>query len=121
AKKFLATVAFVALFRIVGLIPMPTVGHDYLKSATDAGRLNILILGIRPWVVAFLYVELLSFVFSRGRRLRRAGTVGRRRLNALAVRLGIVFAALQGAGIAIALSRQGLLVPDSLFGRVLTD
>ena len=68
-----------------------------------------------------MFVELWSFVFQTGRRLRRRGTAGRRRLNALGVGTGIVLAVVQGAGVAIALSRQGLLVSNSLFGVVVTD
>jgi preprotein translocase subunit SecY len=120
AKRLLATVAFIALFYIVGLVPLPTVDKDYLRSAGGERRVHVTALGIRPWVVGFMFVELLSFVFKRGRQLRRGGKAGRRRLNVLAFRTSIVLAVTQAPGVAVALSRQGLLVPNSLFGGVVT-
>jgi preprotein translocase subunit SecY len=124
-KRLLATIAFIALFHILGLIPMPTVDKDYLQSVAGAERrVRVTALGIGPWVTGFLFVELCSFASRRGRQLRRAGTAGRRRLNALSVRAGVVLAVIQAAGVAIALARQSLLVSDSdslLFGLVVTD
>ena len=106
-KRLLATVAFVGLFYILALVPLPTVDQQYLQSSGGGRRVHVIALGIRPWVVAFLYVELWSFASRRGRQLRRGGSAGRRRINAFAVRTGIVFAVIQGAGVAFSARGTG--------------
>jgi SecY translocase len=89
---------------------LPGLDPNAPKGFSDASRISVLALGLQPFVLTFGIIEWLSFVVPPWRRLRRGGTAGRRKLNMLAIGLGVIFAFLQGVGIAIALQRQAKVV-----------
>src|SRR6185369_5822141 len=112
--RALVTLVLIGTYLLAGRVRVPgidTAGLDVLNE----NRLSVLAVGIRPFAVACLYVELVSFVF-RTTTLRRGGLAGRRKLNRFAMYLGAAFSLLQGPGIAIAFQRQGLVPnPGLLF------
>jgi preprotein translocase subunit SecY len=63
--------------------------------------LSVISLGIPPFVIGFVIVELLSFVLPRGDKLRRGGIAGRLKLNVFATRVGLGLALVQAASIAM--------------------
>lgn len=83
--------------------------YDLRLPGIEPPGISFFALGIRPFVVSFVIGEILSLVIPAGRRLREGGTAGRSRLNYFGEYLGMVMAAAQGAGIAIAMQRQGLV------------
>src|SRR5262245_28112492 len=111
AKRLIVTFALIALFRLLGLLPLPGVTTKTMESLFGgrADRLNVIGLGLEPLAAGFVIIELWSFVFAGGVELRRGGGAGRRKLNLFALRVGIVLALIQAAGIALALQRQGLV------------
>jgi hypothetical protein len=106
-KRLLLTIAFLTLFRIVAVLPLPGVDRSYMESIGRGDRINVMSLGLQPFVASFTIVELWSLVFERGLRLRRGGTAGRKVLNRFALPVGILIAVMQAGGIALALQRLG--------------
>jgi SecY len=104
--RVLTTLILVGTFLLAGRVRVP--GIDILETQNSSFNLRVTSLGIQPFVTAFLYVELLSLVFRRY-RLRWGGIAGRRKLTRFAMYLGVGFSLIQGAGIAIARQRQGLV------------
>jgi hypothetical protein len=107
-KRILITIAVIAISWAFQQLTLPGIDKQYLQLVGRVETLSVLALGLRPLILAFVFVELLSFVIPPGRRLRRSGVDGRRRLNQLSLLVGVILAALQAAGIAFALSAQGL-------------
>jgi SecY len=99
--RILVTLALLAVFQLAALLPLP--GTDTSSLERLGGRVNVIALGMAPFSIGFVFVELLSFVLPMGRKLRRGGIVGRSKLNAFAIRVGLGLAVLQAAGIAITL------------------
>jgi hypothetical protein len=117
-KRLLVTVALIALFSIIAVVPLPGVDLGALEAIARADRVRVMALGFGPWAAAYSIIELWSFAFQKGIRLRRSGTAGRRILTRFSQRVGIVLAILQAGGIAIALQRSSssvVLTPGILF------
>jgi len=93
----------------IGLLGAARLLYELRLPGVEPPGISLFSLGIRPFIVSFLIVEILSFLIPTGRRLREGGTAGRSRLNYFGEYLGMVLAAAQGAGIAIAMQRQGLV------------
>ena len=104
--RLLVTLALLVIFRLFTLVPLPGIETSNLNALIGTPGFSVMALGIAPFMAAFTAVELLSFVFPMGRQLRRGGIAGRRKLNIFATRAGVVWALVQGAGIAVALQRN---------------
>ena len=104
-KRVFITLACLALSQALLYVVWPGLDRTVLPDTYDE-RFSIVTIGLRSMIAAFLYVELGSFLFKAGRRLRRSGSEGRRRLNMLSIRIGVAFALIQGCGIMLALARQ---------------
>jgi hypothetical protein len=117
-KRLLVTVALIALFSIIAVVPLPGVDLGALEAIARSDRVRVMALGFGPWAAAYSIIELWSFAFQKGIRLRRSGTAGRRTLTRFSQRVGIVLAILQAGGIATALQRSSssvVLAPGILF------
>jgi hypothetical protein len=117
--RLLVTLTLLAIFFMATLVRLPGIDMSNVIAVNGSPGLSIMAVGIRPLMVTFATVELLSFVVPMGRQLRRGGIAGRRRLNLFAIRAGVAVAILQAAGLTITLLRQapgGLpLVPNPGF------
>ena len=110
------TLTLLAVLQLVALLRLPGTDMSKLDSLSGASGFNVIALGITPFWSGFVIVELLSFVLPICRKLRREGIAGRSKLNTFAIRVGLGVAALQAAGMAIALQSAvapggGNLVP----------
>jgi hypothetical protein len=101
------TLLVLALYGFGQRIPLPMVSPALREvSPTLAARTSVLALGINPLWTGFFLVELFAVAASAGRRLRRSGDAGRARLNRAALMTSLALAALQAAGVAIALENM---------------
>ncbi|MGD2114091.1 MAG: hypothetical protein PVG07_03500, partial [Acidobacteriota bacterium] len=98
------TVVCLALY-IAGLwLPLPLVDTSIFpdwSSTSWSPRLAIGALGFAPFITGFLIVEIFSLLTPQGRRLRRDGIRGRRRLNLGALAVSSLVAVTQAVGIAL--------------------
>jgi hypothetical protein len=84
--RLLVTLTLLAVFRLAGLVPLPGINTSNLDRVIGSSVVSVVALGIAPFVSGFVVVELLSFVLLMGRKLRRGGIAGRRKLNTIAIR-----------------------------------
>jgi hypothetical protein len=112
AIRVVVTLVCLALFLIGSLFPSPlldpdalaeleSVLGDSLVAFASSGLASWIPLGILPFVTGFLLIELASLIVPYGRRLRRAGVEGRRRIDRAALAAAFVVTWVQAAGAAL--------------------
>lgn len=99
------------VYAICQRLPVPFV--ELSVPGLDVTGINLFALGIQPYLYGFLAVELLSLLLPVGRRLRRAGLEGRRKLSGAAVTLGLLIACMRSTWLAGWLLRSGYLATAS--------
>ena len=104
--RLLLTAILVALYLSGHMIGLPWVHREQLPNIGH--HQNLLVLGIKPLMMSFILVELFSLMTTPGRRLRAAGTAGRRRLNRAALVTSFIMSAMQALGIAFFLESANL-------------
>ena len=135
-KRILFMLALLGVYRIGAYIPTPGIDSAALEnffsqaSGTLFGfldlftggnfrRLTIFALGIMPYITASIILQLLTVVWPYLEKLSKEGELGRRKITTYTRYLTVVLSAVQSAGIAIALQRQGTFVINPGFGFVL--
>lgn len=135
-KRILFMLALLAVYRIGAYIPTPGIdaaaleqffnqnqgtvfGFLDLFSGGNFRRLTIFALGIMPYITASIILQLLTVVWPYLEKLSKEGELGRRKITTYTRYLTVVLSAVQSAGIAIALQRQGTFVIDPGYGFVL--
>src|SRR5439155_18154385 len=125
-----------AVYRMRTRIPTPGIDANALeKFFTEAGgsafgfldlfsggnfrRLTIFALGIMPYITASIILQLLTVVWPYLEKLSKEGDLGRKKITTYTRYLTVVLAAVQSAGIAVALQRQGQFVINPGFGFIL--
>src|SRR5437588_7307040 len=119
--------ALLAVYRIGAHIPTPGIDSEALANffAQNQGtvfgfldlfsggnfrRLTIFALGIMPYITASIILQLLTVVWPYLEKLSKEGELGRRKITTYTRYLTVVLSAVQSAGIAVALQRQGQFV-----------
>jgi len=109
-RRFIVTLSGILAFLIATHLPLPFVDANAFEELSRAapevvsmtsGRTSLVALGIEPFVVGFLLVELFSLLTAPGRRLRHGGIDGRRTLNRAALGVSTLTALVQASGIAL--------------------
>jgi preprotein translocase subunit SecY len=135
-KRILFMLALLAVYRIGAHIPTPGIdaaaleaffntnqgtvfGFLDLFSGGNFRRLTIFALGIMPYITASIILQLLTVVWPYLEKLSKEGDLGRRKITTYTRYLTVVLSAVQSAGIAIALQRQGQFVINPGYGFVL--
>jgi preprotein translocase subunit SecY len=90
-----------------------------LLAGGNFRRLTIFALGIMPYITASIILQLLTVVWPYLEKLSKEGELGRRKITTYTRYLTVVLAAVQSAGIAIALQRQGGFVVNPGIGFIL--
>src|SRR5206468_421219 len=80
---------------------------------------TIFALGIMPYITASIILQLLTVVWPYLEKLSKEGELGRRKITTYTRYLTVVLSAVQSAGIAIALQRQGGFVVNPGIGFIL--
>src|SRR5207248_1910469 len=121
------------VYRIGAHIPTPGIDSDALSnffsqnsntlfgfldlfSGGNFRRLTIFALGIMPYITASIILQLLTVVWPYLEKLSKEGELGRRKITTYTRYLTVVLSAVQSAGIAVALQRQGQFVVNPGIG-----
>jgi preprotein translocase subunit SecY len=135
-KRILFMLGLLAVYRIGAHIPTPGIdaaaleqfftqnqgtvfGFLDLFSGGNFRRLTIFALGIMPYITASIILQLLTVVWPYLEKLSKEGDLGRKKITTYTRYLTVVLAAVQSAGIAVALQRQGQFVINPGFGFIL--
>jgi hypothetical protein len=102
-KRALVTLACAAAYVAGHTLRLPLI--DLSGQVPNGPQVPVLRLGLAPFVIAFVLVELFSLTPGLGLRWRQGGRDGRRRLTATALVLGTVFTLVQAAALADSLLR----------------
>jgi preprotein translocase subunit SecY len=135
-KRILFMLGLLIVYRIGSFIPTPGVDAAALQAYFEAAqgtvlgfadmfsggnlsRLTIFALGIMPYITASIILQLLTVVWPYLEKLSKEGELGRRKITTYTRYLTVVLAAVQSAGIAVALQRAGEFVINPGFGFIL--
>jgi preprotein translocase subunit SecY len=88
-------------------------------SGGNFSRLTIFALGIMPYITASIILQLLTVVWPYLEKLSKEGELGRRKITTYTRYLTVVLCAVQSAGIAFALQREGQFVITPGLGFIL--
>jgi preprotein translocase subunit SecY len=111
AIRVVVTLVCLGLFLAGSILPSPLIDPEVwaeFRSIVEgplpfgtSGRVSWIPLGIMPFVTAFLLIEVASLIVPYGRRLRRTGVEGRRRIDRAALVAAFVLTWVQAAGVAL--------------------
>ncbi len=126
-RRVLFMLGILAVYRIGAFIPTPGIDADALEqfftenagtvfgfldmfSGGNFSRLTIFALGIMPYITSSIILQLLTVVWPYLEKLSKEGELGRRKITTYTRYLTVVLCAVQSAGIAFALQREGQFV-----------
>src|SRR5881296_366862 len=132
-NRVLFTLGILGVYRIGHHIPTPGVNPAALQelarqlantmfglydmfSGGSLSRVTIFALGIMPYISASIILQLLTVVWPYLEKLSKEGELGRRKITTYTRYLTVVLSAVQSAGIAVALQRQGQFVVNPGLG-----
>ncbi len=132
-KRIAFMLALLAVYRIGAHIPTPGIDSAALEqfftqsagsflgfldlfSGGNFRRLTVFALGIMPYITASIILQLLTVVWPYLEKLSKEGELGRRKITTYTRYLTVVLSAVQSAGIAVALQRQGQFVVNPGLG-----
>jgi len=133
-NRILFVLAALVLFRILAVIPIP--GIDALRleqffannqffgllnifSGGGLSNLSIVMLGVAPYITASIIMQLLTVMSARLKALyHEEGEAGRKKFIQYSRLLTVPLAALQGFGLLMLLSRQGIIENLTFFDQV---
>jgi len=135
-KRILFMLGLLGVYRIGAHIPTPGIDSEALAnfftqnantlfgfldlfSGGNFSRLTIFALGIMPYITASIILQLLTVVWPYLEKLSKEGELGRRKITTYTRYLAVILSAVQSAGIAIALQRQGGFVVNPGIGFIL--
>jgi len=135
-KRILFMLGLLAVYRVGAYIPTPGIDAEALRNLFSAAegtlfgfldlfsggnfrRLTICALGIMPYITASIILQLLTVVWPYLEKLSKEGELGRRKITTYTRYLTVVLSAVQSAGIAVALQRQGNVVVNPGVGFIL--
>ena len=103
-QGIIVTVLLIAIYRLGTLVPLPLVNEKALIDLLGMhqfafSRVSIFVLGIMPYVSAYLLVEILSLFIPFLKKLRKGDYKSRRKLRRIAFIITLPLGILQGKGI----------------------
>jgi len=115
----------IVVYRIGTHIPVPGIDPDKVASMFNKNqgtilgmanmftggalqRMSIFALGVMPYISASIIIQLLSAVVPTLEQLKKEGESGRRKINQYTRLFTLLLAAVQGAGMVVSLSNQGM-------------
>jgi preprotein translocase subunit SecY len=139
-KRVLFTLGILAVYRLGAHIPTPGVNGRMLEQLFNSQggsalglmdlfgggnlrRMTVFALGIMPYITASIIFQLLTVVYEPLARIQKEGELGRRKITQWTRYMTVVLAALQSIGIAIMLSKGGMVLnpgPGFMLMTVLT-
>ncbi|MBI2482001.1 MAG: preprotein translocase subunit SecY [Candidatus Vogelbacteria bacterium] len=129
--RIFTTLGILALFRLGAAVPIPNVdvlalerffsdnqffGLLNIFSGGGLSNLSIMMLGVGPFITGSIIMQLLTLIFPQFKEMyQEEGEAGRRKMAQYSRLLAVPLAAVQGFSLLVLLSRQGILLPQSLF------
>ncbi len=129
--RLLFVILILGLFRLGATVVIPGVdpvalqkffsGNQFLGllnvfSGGGLSNLSIMMLGVGPFITASIIIQLLTMIFPRLKELyHEEGEAGRRKIAQYSRLLTVPLALLQGFGLLVVLSRQGIFLNFSAF------
>jgi preprotein translocase subunit SecY len=124
-KKVLFVLGFLALFRLLAAIPIPSVDPNRLQGFLEGnnflGLLNIfsggaldnisiMMLGVGPYITGSIIMQLLTMIFPSLKEMyQEDGEAGRKKFNQYSRLLTVPLAVLQGYALLTLLARQQIM------------
>jgi len=126
-KRVLFTLGILAVYRLGAFIPTPGVNFHQLEALFNSQsgsalglmdlfgggnlrRMTIFALGIMPYITASIIFQLLTVVYEPLARIQKEGELGRRKITQWTRYVTVILGALQSIGIAIMLTKGGLVL-----------
>jgi preprotein translocase subunit SecY len=126
-KRVLFMLGILAVFRLGAHIPTPGVNTHLLEQlfSSQSGsalglldlfgggnlrRMTVFALGIMPYITASIIFQLLTVVYEPLARIQKEGELGRRKITQWTRYMTVVLAAVQSVGIAMMLTRGGMVL-----------
>ncbi|MEV4098556.1 preprotein translocase subunit SecY [Streptosporangium saharense] len=126
-KKILFTLAIIVLFRLGQILPAPGVDVDAVRSCLSGAsggivdavqlfsggamlKLSVFALGIMPYVVAGIVIQLLTVTVPRLQALRKEGQQGQAKITQYTRYLTVALAVLDASTV-VAMARSGRIFP----------
>lgn len=123
-RRFLFTLALLAVYRLGAQIPTPGINGAKLESFFEQNqgtffgfidmfsggmfrRLTIFALGIMPYITASIILQLMTVVVPALEKLQKEGEIGRRKITQWTRYLTVILAMFQSIGISTALQNLG--------------
>jgi preprotein translocase subunit SecY len=135
-KRIFFTLGLLAVYRVGAHIPTPGIDSAALEqyflanqgtvfgfldmfSGGSFRQMTVFALGIMPYITSSIILQLLTVVWPYLEKLSKEGELGRKKITTYTRYLTVVLAAVQSAGIAVALQRQGTFVVNPGIGFIL--
>lgn len=133
-ERILFILMIFALFRLLSVIPIPGVDAAALQSFLSGNQffgllnifsggalsqLSIVMLGVGPYITASIIMQLLTVVSPKIKDMyHHNGEIGRKKFNQISRLLTLPIAAIQGFGLLMFLTQQGVLGTLSVGGLI---
>ncbi len=130
-KKVFFVLFILGIFRIAAVIPVPGINREQLEqffnqnqffgilnifSGGALSNLSIVMLGLGPYITATITLQLLTMVFPRLKEMHEEeGDEGKQKFNQYGRLATVPLAVLQGYGLVVLFTNQGVMASPSLF------
>ncbi|MBU2051771.1 preprotein translocase subunit SecY, partial [Patescibacteria group bacterium] len=123
-RKFLITLAILAIFRLLAVIPVPGIDRQALAQLFSGNQIlglldifsggtlanfSILALGLAPYINASIVLQLLTMIFPKLEALSKEGEFGREKINQYTRLLTVPLSAVQAVGMVALLKNQQII------------
>lgn len=130
-KKVFIVLGFLAIFRLLAAIPVPSVDPRSITNPSTSGifgllnifsggaldNISIIMLGVGPYITSSIIMQLLTMIFPSLKEMyQEEGEAGRRKFNQYSRVLTIPLAFLQAYSLLTLLTRQGVIQSITPFG-----
>ncbi len=135
-RRILFVLGILAVFRVAAAIPIPSVDQLALAqffgnnqffgllnifSGGGLSNLSIVMLGVSPFITASIIFQLLTLVFPQLKEVyQEQGEAGRRKMSQYSRLLSVPLAVLQGVGLHVILTQQGIISHPTFFDQALS-
>lgn len=123
-RKFLITLAILAVFRLLAVIPVPGIDRAALSQLFSGNQIlglldifsggtlanfSIMALGLGPYINASIVLQLLTMIFPKLEALSKEGEFGREKINQYTRLLTLPLSAAQAVGMVALLKNQQII------------
>lgn len=130
-NKIFFILFILGVFRLAAIIPVPGIDTEQLReffagnqffgilnifSGGALSNFSIVMLGLGPYITSTIILQLFTMIFPRLKELyEESGEEGKQKFNQYGRMLTVPFALLQGYGLVVLFSRQGILAQPAPF------